>query len=295
MLYEKKEMKSFIFSIVLLMAVGCASRPAEQTNGQKVQLRKETSATREARINEHQLNALVWFQSAAEVTALQHMAYNVAKDRLQWEMMKAKKMKKGGKNLKKKAIILDIDETVLDNSAYQAHNMFTGDNYPVGWQEWVDKAKAREIAGAKDFLLFAEKMGVEIFFVTNRKTSETEATYKNFADLGIPHKKENFFFRTESSGKEPRRKNIEKNHEVILLLGDNLGDFSDVFEKKLVGPRMNTVHELKEFFGRKWIVLPNSVYGDWESSLHEFNFNKSESEKDQDRLKNLNTFGYDQE
>jgi 5'-nucleotidase (lipoprotein e(P4) family) len=76
--------------------------------------------------------------------------------------------------------------------------------------------------------------------------------------------------RTTESGKEARRQSISQKYRIVLLLGDNLNDLSNVFERKSVADRLIEVDKMREMFGRKFIVLPNAMYGDWESAIYEY-------------------------
>ncbi len=226
---------------------------------------------------DHLIGGTVWFQTSAEYKALSYQAYNTAKDQLNLKLKTAKK----GKLL---AVVLDSDETILDNGAYQATNIlenrtFSNDN----WKNWVDKAEASAIPGALDFLQFAASKNVEIFIVTNRKDIELEATYKNFQKLKYPIKKENILIKGKSSGKEDRRVLVSQKYEIALLIGDNASDFSSLFDKKSVADRAAASDALKEEFGRRMIVLPNPMYGDWESALYNYDFSGSDEQRSQIR------------
>src|SRR5690606_18020222 len=126
--------------------------------------------------------------------------------------------------------------------------------YPKGWTEWVKESRAEAIPGALEFLKYAASKGVDVFYVTNRKDEEKEATIRNLKKLGFPNSTERFVMtRSKESSKEPRRNEIEKTHEIVLLAGDNLNDFTDDFEKKNVRQRMSAVDRLEkqDLWGRK--------------------------------------------
>ncbi len=95
---------------------------------------------------------------------------------------------KGDFQDKPPAVILDVDQTVLDNIAYQARLIKTRTYYPEGWDEWCMEEQADYIPGVKDFLDYATELGVAIFFVTNRTANLEEATKNNLEDLGFVFK-----------------------------------------------------------------------------------------------------------
>ena len=173
---------------------------------------------------------------------------------------------------KPKAIVTDIDETVLDNSPYEAHQTLQGKDYEsASWAQWVSKINADTVPGSLNFLNYAFSKGLEIFYVTNRGESERAVTLKNLQKFNFPNADSAHLFPLQTtSSKEKRRQSILNSHDIVMLMGDNLGDFSYLFDKKNVDERMKNVNSVAGEFGDKFIVLPNPAYGDWESSL--FNY-----------------------
>jgi 5'-nucleotidase (lipoprotein e(P4) family) len=94
----------------------------------------------------------------------------------------------------------------------------------------------------------------------------------------------------EQSSKEERRRTIERTHEIVLLIGDNLNDLASVFEKKSISERSEEVDRVKDKFGSKFIVLPNPMYGDWESAIYEYQRGLSDEEKGARRNMLLKSF-----
>lgn len=245
---------------MVLLLVGCSSS------------KKEDISYMEA--------ATLWMQNAAEVRALTYQAFNAAKLSLDSELRKRHKKPLG--------IVLDIDETVLDNSPYQAKNILEGRTYnDENWSEWIDEKRARPLAGAVEFLNYAESKGVDIFYISNRKVKSFEATYENMKKVGLPVKKENLFLKTHSNSKDKRRKVVFQTHNIVLLFGDTLADFATEFDEKNSNERNILVDHFRREFGRKFIVLPNPMYGDWEWALHEYDYSKENKEREQERQKYL--------
>lgn len=223
------------------------------------------------KVNEFQILSTLWFQKAAENQALFWQGYNIAKLRL------AEALKK--KHSKKLAVILDLDETVLDNSPYQADLILEDKDFPASWDAWVDMAKAKALPGAAEFLAFAQKNKVEIFYVTNRKVVGLQGTMQNLKDLGLPLKEENLLMRVKESSKEPRRLSVAKNYEVVLLMGDNLDDFAEDFEQKSVEDRRLAVEQHRAKFGQRFIAFPNPMYGTWQGALYQYNYARTPAER----------------
>ncbi len=229
--------------------------------------------------NHHTLLAVAYQQASAENRALQYQAFHLAKYILNDALKK--------KSKKKLAIVVDIDETVLDNSPYQANQVFNGESYPKGWNKWCNMSQARAIPGAVSFLKYAVSKNVDVFYVSNRKVKVLQATIKNLKKHGFPQvTNEHIYLRSKTGNKTPRRKKILKTHNIIILMGDNLGDFSDIFEKKSYKERMSLVDKNANKFGAKFIMLPNPMYGAWEGAVYEYKYGKSKSQKIKD-LRNV--------
>ena len=123
------------------------------------------------------------------------------------------------------------------------------------------------IPGALEFIKFLQEKNIEIFYVTNRQMNMIDDTYDNLKAKGFPVKKENIMPMGASSNKEPRRQEILKNYYVVMYVGDNLTDFPGGFEKTTSVVRNALVDKMREDFGKRLIILPNPLYGDWERSL----------------------------
>ncbi len=229
--------------------------------------------------NEQLVMATLWMQTAAEYKACCYQAFNLAK------MLVDKKLAEGI-SIKPLAIIVDCDEAVIDNSAYEAGLIGTENAYSSKtWDLWMQAAEAKEIPGATEFLNYVNEQGVETFYVTNR-TKETgyEGTMKNLLDLGFPNVDEkHLMLKTETSNKQPRRDMVLEEYEVIFYLGDNCGDFAvDYYHASLEERNAAAVAD-KDKFGIDFIVLPNPTYGDWDGAIFEFNYGATPAEKDEYR------------
>jgi 5'-nucleotidase (lipoprotein e(P4) family) len=234
--------------------------------------------------NDHLIMAVLYQQKSAEYAALCYQAFNFAKFKLD-QSSKAMGM------MKQRAIIVDIDETVLDNSPYEAKCILDAVNYPASWDEWVMKASAKPVPGALEFLQNAAAQGVKIFYISNRKEKLKEATLSNLVSIGFPDAdNDHLLLQTDESSKKARREKIAGNHWIVLLIGDNLNDFSEVFEKKLIPERFELTDSLKSEFGNRFIILPNAMYGDWESALYNYDYTGSADERADLRRSKLTGF-----
>lgn len=210
---------------------------------------------------DHQIQAVLWTQQAAEYRALAYQAYNLATLRLD-EILAQENT--SGKPL---AIVTDIDETVLDNSPYNGKLILTEEGFTdEGWYDWGKQIKAEPVPGARAFFNYAASKGVSIFYISNRDAVQQPETLANLKQEGFPMADEaHILLKTTTSGKEVRRNRVAETHEIVMLLGDNLSDFTDVFDRQGTEKRYALTDSLQAVFGKKFIVLPNAIYGDWET------------------------------
>ncbi|WP_316798115.1 5'-nucleotidase, lipoprotein e(P4) family [Pedobacter frigidisoli] len=204
----------------------------------------------------------LWQQRAAEYRALSFQAYNFA--RLSFDALERKP---SGKPL---AVVTDIDETVLDNSPYYIHQAIAKANYSDStWVQWTKQVRADSVPGAPSFFKYAASKGATIYYVTNRILQDKAATIENLKKFGFPNADEEHLLLLETtSSKVARREKIAADYEIGLLLGDNLGDFSGLFDNHAEQDRKRWVEENRSQFGKKFIVLPNVMYGNWEDSWY---------------------------
>ncbi len=203
-----------------------------------------------------------WIQRSAEYDALCLQAYNSATDYLH-KMIK----EKGSKPW---AIVTDIDETVVDNTPVSVSQALKGEDYTEeSWNKWCEKGSAEALAGAVKFFNEADKHGIQIFFISNRKEVNREGTIKNLRRLGLPQAEDShLLLRTKTSDKSERRAVVLQKYDIMMFLGDALGDFDHIFDTKDELIRKSGVQKNAEQFGTRFIVLPNPNYGAWEKAMN---------------------------
>lgn len=230
------------------------------------------------------LYAAVFQQNAAEYQALAAQAFNIAT----WQLDEILKEQ----HSKPLAIVTDVDETFLDNSPYAVEMARQGKAYSQEtWSEWTAKADAQPLLGSQEFFNYAASKGVEVFYITNRNENDKQGTIVNLQKFHYPFADDrHVVVRTTESSKEVRRQKLSETHEIVMLLGDNLSDFSTLFDKKTQEERLENVKGAKELFGKKFIVLPNTGYGDWESAL--FNYQKDLTTEQKDAIYDSSVKGF---
>ena len=177
------------------------------------------------------------------------------------------------------AIIVDIDETVLDNSPFQARRIRDGQEYgDASWGAWVEqplsgRPGAKALPGALEFVRAAAARGITTFYISNRNASTAEATLKALREAGFPATRAQFLGRGTpvdgctqqgQSDKRCRRWQVAQGHRVLMLFGDQLSDF--LSQTGTPAQRRALADDYGEWFGQRWWMLPNPMYGGWESA-----------------------------
>ena len=208
---------------------------------------------------------LLWMRTSAEYRALAYQGYNVA--------MNAVKMAVTDPSHQRKplAIVLDADETVVDNTKLMGESIVNGNGRfdAPWWRQAVHQGKSQAMPGAVEFLNEVHKQGVEIFYVSNRYAPvNLDVTIQNFKELGFPSvDKDHVLLFEKDSDKQPRFDMIAKKYYVIVYMGDNAGDFPIGTKGKTLAERNSIIDAHKEDFGTTFVVFPNPAYGSWVSAL----------------------------
>jgi len=175
------------------------------------------------------------------------------------------------------AIILDADETVLDNSPYQARRIDVDALFdPESWSAWVAERRARAVPGSVEFTQWAAGAGIAVFYVTKRSAADGAATADNLRALGFPLSEggeERLLLLDDARGfgsdKVSRRRLVDRDYRVIGMFGDNLGDF--LGGVKTDNPtRKRRTATYRDWWGSRWFMLPNPMYGSWVDAAAKF-------------------------
>jgi 5'-nucleotidase (lipoprotein e(P4) family) len=216
------------------------------------------------------LNALAWFAVSAEKHAIYMQTYKLATSQIT--------LRKEGRQ---KAVVADLDETVLDNSQWALRVVLEGKDYPAYWDEWEKAAIAPAFPGAVEFFQTAANAGMQVFYVSNRNAKNLNYVIKNLSALGLPFADSaHILLKENTSSKVARRSLIEKEYDISLLLGDNLADFDGVWENAETAKRHLEVEKNFKSWGKKFIIFPNPMYGSWEDAIMGYRYNLSESATD---------------
>ena len=173
------------------------------------------------------------------------------------------------------AVVVDIDETLLDNVPLNARDIINNQVYSYDrWNTWVDQAKAQALPGAVAFLQAAEQKGIKVYYLTNREHSQVAATVANLRLRGFPVDSDEQVLAASTPtghcesagyGKNCRRQWVASHARVLLMAGDSLGDFVQAEHNTLADQR-KAVAPYVNWLGQRWFLLPNPSYGNWYSA-----------------------------
>lgn len=264
--------KIYLLLLITVIIYSCNSESKQKSEASPNSIEKTENS-------DYLLNATLWVQTSGEYRACCYQAFNYAKIAVENNLKKAN-------NSKPPAVIFDLDETLIDNSFYEAYLIENKTNFTKEtWKEWTDMSSACAIPGALDFLNFLKSKNIEIVYITNRKQDEIAATKRNLESLGFPEVDIlNYYPKIDESNKDSRRQDVARRFNIILLVGDNLADFDSYLDERDLDYGFANVDELKEEFGKSFIILPNPMYGNWEGALYK-DKNKSNFENKLEALK----------
>lgn len=290
-------------SFSIIISVACLFT-ASQGCGQAVQDAPQAEASAEiskaqaADEQRHEdLDAILWVQTSGEYQAITRQTYRLAELSLadaladaDWSAsLEQQKLVDDGE-LKladlKPAVVLDVDETVLNNSIFQVDLIDSKTEYTrEGWKSFVESKKSTAIAGAVEFVQACREKDVTVLFVTNREHSVESATRENLISVGLMKESDPdiVFSKYEQedwkSDKITRRTSLAKEYRILLLVGDDLHDFASTGYHPTSEQRRKLVESKPDWWGSRWIVLPNPNYGGWEQSLYDWNNSSSAATK----------------
>lgn len=248
------------------------------------------------------LNAVAWVQRSAEYAATTETVFHAAAARLDAVLKSgqsalAEGEQSNGIGKLPPAVIMDVDETVLDNSPYQARLVATGKEFDdISWDQWVAEKKAKAVPGVVAFAKAAEAKGITVLYVSNRATHLKDATIANLKAEGLPVKNDEVFLGLgtfvadcEQNGSEKlcRRKLAGQKYRVLMQFGDQLGDFVQILANTPEA-RAELSGKYATWWGERWWMLPNPTYGSWEPALFNNEWKQPREARRQAKREKLN-------
>ena len=244
------------------------------------------------KINTHEmLNATLWQQTSAEYIGVTNQAYRMARINVDLALADtswtAALEQNGDYSRLPPAVMLDIDETVLDNAPYETRIVKKLGSYsPASFAEWCHDENAPAVPGAKTFLDYAVAKGVAVFYYSARREKLRACTTRNMRELGLPLPDDSRLLLHDGTSKSDYRAMVARHYRVLLLVGDNLEDFV-AGSKSDPASRRDLALRYTERWGRQWIILPNAIYGHWEASAYNFDYRLPREQQLQLKLQQL--------
>ncbi|MFC1610077.1 5'-nucleotidase, lipoprotein e(P4) family [Myxococcota bacterium] len=235
---------------LLVLIGGCAHRAV----GQRKQYTSPAEAT-----------ALLWMRTSAEYGAICMQTFDAA-----WQRISSADSHEQGKP---PAVVMDLDETVLDSLAFQYLHARSGEPWDESkWLKWNTEHSdlISLVPGAKSFVDKLRNRGIHVAYVSNRDQSLKAPTLRVLARLGIASSENDIDLqlRADTGSKADRRGKILEEFEVLAYLGDNLADLSEIFDKTETTSHQDRFQQLcanRQRLGKTWFVLPNPIFGAWKT------------------------------
>jgi acid phosphatase len=285
--------KTLFLALQVVLVTACATTAPPPATSIAAP-RPDVAVTRPCNPGDTLLNATLWMETSAEYQASARQTYGVAHRLLDTALADPSWSAVGQTAAAASmppAIVLDLDETALDNMGFESRAIEAGTTYtPQLWSQWVSESAAGTTPGAAEFLAYAKSRGVTPFYVTNRKAEEEAATRANLEKLGYPlgTTEDTLLVVGErpewTSDKTSRREFVASTHRVLMLFGDDLNDFAAAAGKSRA-ERDSIVRQHQDDWGIRWFILPNPVYGSWEKATMSDATGPTDCEKKIDRLR----------
>ena len=275
-------LRALLASCLFLSVAACDTLPTRtEVLAEPASVAMPPSAVAAGPAANDNLNALAWMQTSVEFRLIAGQTWRAALGQLDraiktpgWDAL-PREDRPAGSALQglPPAVILDVDETVLDNTPYQVRLVRTGTGFDdAAWNIWLNEQSARPVPGALEFARAANARGVTVFYISNRNASAAESTIANLSKIGFPIVDASQF--------------LGRGHRVLMQVGDQLGDLVSIASNTAQG-REQAVRPYLGWVGERWFVLPNPAYGSWEPALFDNDWTRPEAERRQRKLDSL--------
>lgn len=289
-------------TLLLVLALASCRGTQAATAGDPPAPRPTTQAAVAKASADDNLNAVVWQQRSEEYRLIAIQTWRSAGEHLlqalrdpRWDALPREDRDApfGGRP---PAVILDVDETVLDNSPYQARLIRDRRVFDeFSWAGWVREKAAIAVPGALEFARMATARGVTVYYISNRAQDLDLATFDNLRKLGFPIASRKQFLGLgtilkgcEENGSEKtcRRRLVGRGYRVLLQVGDQIGDMVTVVANTPEG-RRQAVAPYERWLGDRWFVVPNPTYGSWEPALFDNDWSQPDAMRRQRKIEAL--------
>ena len=281
--------------LVATLAIACSAETDSVARGKSADApaAEESPAAATQPLDSHEmLNAALWQQTSAEYEAAARQAYRLARVNLdlaledpEWSAIPTPAANSAQLP---PAVLLDLDETVFDNSRYEARIILEYGKYTSQtFRQWCEESAASAVPGATEFLRYAAGRSVAIIYFSARSEKLRACTLRNLERLGLPIGDDaNTLLLRTGGGKAEHRREVAMRRRVLLVLGDNLDDFMEGSDAP-ADERRRMARRHADYWGSKWIILPNAMYGHWEAAFFDFDYRLPRSELLRRKLQGL--------
>ena len=241
-----------------------------------------------------QLDSALWVQTSGEFYAIARQTFAGAAEKLDLALRDStwtaatEQFTKGNYQDLPPAVIVNLDETVWNNSPYQARIILQyGQHDMVHFVEWCNEAKCSAVPGAKEFLEHVKKQGVTIAYITPRPELTRDGTLRNLAPAELPVRSASGLAADGWRMAESRQAGDDRRkHRILLIVSDSLGDFMhDTAQDASV--RREMAAQYADNWGLKWFLIPNPMYGHWEYSFQQYDYDLDRATRIQNKLRAL--------
>ena len=262
----------FILSLAalpLLYSCGTTSQTAESNGPEKL------SATEILSLQK--TDATFWVNTSAEYRYLTKSIYKNASSRL-FDRLQKKSTQKPA------AVIMDLDETVLDNSRYMMGLLENRQTFQEeSWADWCNEGNAPAVPGSLEYISFCHDHDIKVYYVSNRSVNYLDGTLRNLQKLGINTQIENLLLKDDESDKTSRRRMVLMENEVLQYVGDNLRDYNELYASRDDNYGKNIVDDEFRTMFKDFVILPNPMYGEWEKSIYKGKMTDEEKLKQKEK------------
>lgn len=293
-MYATRYKRTLICLLAAILAIACFTGDGSVACGKSdVAPAAEGSPAAAPPQGSHEmLNAALWQQTSAEYEASARQAYRLARINLDLALedpgWSAALTPAANSAELPPAVMLDLDETVFDNARYEARIILEYGKYTSQtFRQWCEEAAASAVPGATEFLSHAARRSVAIIYFSARSEKLRACTLRNLERLGLPTADAaSTLLLRSGGGKAGHRREIATRYRVLLVLGDNLDDFVEGSHAP-AEKRRRMAQRYADYWGSKWIILPNAMYGHWEAAFFDFDYKLPRSELVRRKLQGL--------
>ena len=169
-------------------------------------------------------------------------------------------------------VLMDADETVLDNSLFERERNRCGNDFKdEQWESWVKADMARDVPGAAIFTQAVRRLGGLVAIITNRRASDDAITQSTLKKAGIDFDYEIGMGETPDKTERWRgavaalAQKFGGHPRAAMFVGDQMSDLAVTDKNGAILRAMNQT-DRGTGIGMNLFLLPNPMYGTWQDN-----------------------------